>query len=357
MEKNAGPGHQGEYFAWFDFLRITLAVGVFASHVGVEPFGTGHFGNACVQVFFALSGFLIGGILAKSSPADLPRFYFNRSTRIWVPYAIAIALLFAGTALKQDLSDPKLWEFFFYKATFTYNTFGLDQLGTYAQRMPLQGTGSHFWSICVEEQFYLVAPFVIVLLRDRRLASYLILVGLLVLNFFHPHHYAAVALGVLLALSREAKGEWYLTPRGMAIAALTLVAAVVLGVAGVLAYGAAVPYVAVALVALLARPHRRIAVGAWLGGLSYPFYLNHWVGLFFQKRLAALLHTGRFLTALGAFAIAFGVSAVHYRFIDSQVLRHRNRWFSTRLGIAACASGILLVVVGLVGGLTVYRHH
>lgn len=357
MEKNAGPDHQAEYFAWFDFLRITLALGVFASHVGVEPFGTGHFGNACVQVFFALSGFLIGGILAKSSLADLPRFYFNRSTRIWVPYAIAIAVLFAGTATKQDLSDPKLREFFFYKATFTYNTFGLDQLGTFIQRTPLQGTGNHFWSICVEEQFYLVAPFVIVFLGRRRLVVYLILVGLLVLNFFHPHNFTSVALGVLLALSREAHGAWYLRSKGVALAAATLVTAVGLGVAGVLPYTAAVPFVAVALVALVARPHRRIAVGAWLGGLSYPFYLNHWVGLFLQKRLAALFHTGRFLTALGAFAIAFGFSAVHYRFIDSEVLRRRGRWFTTRLGIAACASGILLVVVGLLGGLTVYGQH
>jgi peptidoglycan/LPS O-acetylase OafA/YrhL len=72
-------------------------------------------------VFFALSGFLIGGILLNSDAKDVPRFYFNRSTRIWIPYAIAIALLLTVTLLKQGWPDTKMWEFFTYKATFVYN--------------------------------------------------------------------------------------------------------------------------------------------------------------------------------------------------------------------------------------------
>lgn len=329
-------------------------MGVFVAHAHLGGLGEGHFGNACVQVFFALSGFLIGGLLTKSAPKDLPRFYFNRATRIWVPYAIATGMLLAATALRQGLRDPKLWEFFFYKATFVYNAFGPPQLAAFRDHMPLQGTGNHFWSICVEEQFYLIAPFVIVLLR-RRLVAYLLLVGLVVLNFFYPHNFAAVALGVLLALSRDAVGPWYLRVEGTVVTALILVSALVLGGVGILSYTAAAPFAAVALVALLARPRPRTVVGAWLGGISYPFYLNHWIGLFFQKKIAAILHSGPVLTALAAFVIAFVFNAAHYRFVDSVVMARRGRWFTPRVGMIFCATGILLVVVGLIGGFFVYR--
>ena len=81
------------YYPLFDYVRAAAAIGVFISHsdrYGLFPTDIGH---ASVQIFFALSGFLIGGILLRSKREDIPRFYFNRSTRIWIPYALAILLL------------------------------------------------------------------------------------------------------------------------------------------------------------------------------------------------------------------------------------------------------------------------
>ncbi|HXJ23282.1 MAG TPA: acyltransferase [Polyangia bacterium] len=342
--------HSDRYFAWFDYLRILLAIGVFVTHAGAHPFGSDNFGNACVQVFFALSGFLIGGILLQSLPADLPRFYFNRSTRIWVPYAIAIGLLFAGSALQHQLHDPKVWEFFFYKATFVYNFFGPPQLARFAARMPLHGTGNHFWSICVEEQFYLFAPFLMVFLRRRRAIVVAALVAIVVLNFAYQYAFASVALGVLLAISRDEFGDWYLRPGGVALVVGMLGAAVGLVCVGCLSYGSAVPFAAVGVVALLARPRRPLKLGPWLGGISYPFYLDHWIGLFFQKTIVRHLHTGPVLTGIGAFAIAFTACAAHYRFIDSAIMARRAAWFTPRRGLIACCCGLALVALGLVVG-------
>jgi peptidoglycan/LPS O-acetylase OafA/YrhL len=168
----SGPGtvhpEAVSYYFLFDYLRFVLAAGVLAFHADAQGVLPKYLGDLCVKVFFALSGFLIGGILLRTRPKDLPRFYFNRVTRIWIPYAIAIALLFTATVVYQQPLTFRTGEFFFYKISFVYNLFGPPQLERFRALMPLNGTGNHFWSICLEEQFYLLAPLVIIFLRPLR---------------------------------------------------------------------------------------------------------------------------------------------------------------------------------------------
>src|ERR1700716_2375918 len=149
---------ESKYYPAFDYLRITLAMVVAVGHSGIPMWDAA--GNYAVQVFFALSGWLIGGILLRSSPSDFPTFYFNRAARIWIPYFIAIILLIGASLLKEGITSKWL-EIFFFGVTFFYNFFGPPQLASSVMAMPLQGTGNHFWSICAEEQFYLLAPFLI----------------------------------------------------------------------------------------------------------------------------------------------------------------------------------------------------
>jgi peptidoglycan/LPS O-acetylase OafA/YrhL len=340
-----------DYYYLFDYLRIVLAVGVFAAHASGDALPP-RLGNACVQIFFALSGFLIGGILLNSTKADMPRFYFNRCTRIWVPYGIAIMLLFTGAALRQNLHDPKLWEFFFYKATFVYNLFGVRQIAAFRARMPLQGTGNHFWSICVEEQFYLVAPFLILYAKRLRVP---VLLGIVAVNFvWHGGGaFATISLGVLLALSRHRFGTWYLKPTGVAACLVVLAAAVAVICVnnGEGVYSVLVGPAAAATVALVARPGRAGPLGPTLGGMSYPFYLNHWVGLFLRSPLERILHFPPFVASAVALACSLGLSFAHYQFIDRKIHERRARWYSPRRGIVAGVTAILLVVVGLSVGI------
>jgi peptidoglycan/LPS O-acetylase OafA/YrhL len=352
-ERVRAHGGDREFYPLFDYLRIALAVGVFAAHADRLHMLPGQLGNACVQVFFALSGFLIGGILVEASPSSLPRFYFNRCTRIWIPYAVAIVLLFTAAALRQRLSDLKLWEFFFYKATFVYNVFGPPQLAACGSRMPLQGTGNHFWSICVEEQFYLVAPFVVVFLRRGRVP---VLLGLLALNFVYPHNFNAISLGVLLALSRRKIGEWYLRPLGQLLAIGTLAAALIVVNVGWVSYATGVAPAAAATVALLARPGKPGPLGAVLGGMSYPFYLDHWIGIFIVQPLERRAHLGLLPGALLALTVAIGLSWLHYRWIDSRILGKRSRWYTSGRGLLACLAGLTLVALGLVVGIALRLH-
>ena len=138
------------YYPWFDWLRGVLAIAVMLKHDGLIPWE--HGGNFAVQVFFALSGWLIGGILIHLKPADLPRFYFNRAVRIWIPYYIAVGLLIAASLLRDPVT-AKWLEIVFYKLSFVYNLFGTQQLANHVAEMPLRGTGSHFWSVNAEERF------------------------------------------------------------------------------------------------------------------------------------------------------------------------------------------------------------
>jgi len=332
---------KGAYYPLFDYVRGLAAVGVFISHADKYHYLPEEVGNACVQIFFALSGFLIGGILLHSKRMDIPRFYFNRSTRIWIPYVLAIFLLFLVTLLKQGFSDPKFGEFFIYMATFVYNCFGPPQLAQSVHHMPLDGTGNHFWSICVEEQFYLIAPFIIILMN--RAAAIALLTGAVMFNFFVPHEFAAISLGVLLALAN--RSSWIIA--GSAIAAiLSLI---------FFQYEIWMPFIAVTIIAIAAQPGESHGIVAKaIGGASFPFYLNHWVGLF---AISAGLKIG--LSYPISAAIGFGVAATiavsHYLIIDRSIAIHRSRFFTTKRGYLLCATGFALVLIGATFGLVMTK--
>jgi peptidoglycan/LPS O-acetylase OafA/YrhL len=111
-----------------------------------------------VDLFFALSGFLIGGQLfrpfARGEPARMDRFYARRLFRTLPPYLVVLALYFALPVWREQPLIQPFWQF----ASFTENLF-VD--------MRAPKAFSHVWSLCIEEQFYLVAPLLIWLLARR----------------------------------------------------------------------------------------------------------------------------------------------------------------------------------------------
>lgn len=188
--------YKNDYYPYFDYLRIALAMVVLLHHDHV--FEWAHSGNLAVQVFFALSGWLIGGILLRLSSSDLPRFYFNRAVRIWIPYFLAFGLLIVASLLRDPV-DAKWMEIVFYKLSFVYNIFGTPQLAEYRAAMPLDGTGSHFWSVNAEEQFYLIAPLLLVLAAAKYGRTVLLWLVLALAAWF-TSLYASIVFGVLAAV-------------------------------------------------------------------------------------------------------------------------------------------------------------
>jgi peptidoglycan/LPS O-acetylase OafA/YrhL len=115
-----------------------------------------------VRLFFVLSGFLITGLLIKAidahperanRPSVLKHFYIRRTLRIFPIYYLVLAAAFV-------LRPPEVAEQLPWLATYTYN-FWISHLGWYPAYF------AHFWSLCVEEQFYLLWPLLLVFLSRR----------------------------------------------------------------------------------------------------------------------------------------------------------------------------------------------
>lgn len=140
-----------------DHCRSLAIIFVFVYHYRI--FGNpplvdtiGEFGWTGVDLFFVLSGYLIGGQLlgaiAKDRPIAYGEFWFKRFMRIIPAYAATLILYYTIPAFTERSHLPPLWKL----VTFTQN-FGLDLTKTAAF--------SHAWSLCIEEQFYLILPLVI----------------------------------------------------------------------------------------------------------------------------------------------------------------------------------------------------
>jgi peptidoglycan/LPS O-acetylase OafA/YrhL len=336
------------YYPYFDYLRIALAAIVMLGHDGLIHWSQS--GNLAVQVFFALSGWLIGGILLKLSKDDLPRFYFNRALRIWIPYYIACIFLIIASLLRDPI-NLKWFEFIFYKLSFVYNIFGPPQLAQYVQNMPLQGTGNHFWSVNAEEQFYLIAPLLLVLTTPKLGRSILFWLAI-TLTAWLTNTYGSIVFGVLAAVVVNGYGPIHLNNRVRYVLFATTLASIV-GIVGGLNYALLSPIFSLGVVLLLAVKGTQNPIGAFLGGMSYPLYLNHWIGVFMGNLLLSPINLRDSpLRHLLSIILNLSIAAGLYWWIDRRIVEVRGSLFSKKRGIMAISIAYSLAVIGVVVGLS-----
>ncbi|WP_223605595.1 acyltransferase [Chryseobacterium sp. OSA05B] len=123
----------------------------------------GRFGWTGVDLFFVLSGFLISGQLfqeiGKSGNINLKTFFTKRFFRIIPPYIFTLFLYFTFPFFRERESLGEFWKYI----TFTQN-YGLDVIN--------RGTFSHAWSLCIEEQFYLFLPLLLLILIKTKIFRY-----------------------------------------------------------------------------------------------------------------------------------------------------------------------------------------
>ncbi|CAB3638678.1 acyltransferase family protein [Trinickia soli] len=360
-----------------DFLRGIAILAVMGYHfrsvdpgwaiVSIAQYPFTHFGREGVNLFFTLSGFLVGGLLLKQyaqhNAIDARRFIVRRIFKIWPAYYVLIAF---HAIVRRHPLDSFLVQ-------------NLIHLQNYL------GTSiSQTWSLAVEEHFYLLLPAVLLLFARWRLGAHAILavLGLVCLTVLairsvavaHGQLDAAFAYtqyridsllaGVMLAVVYWMAPDVY---RRFARKTWLLVALVIALIAWL---GFATPHYAidesigytiqsigfVALIVLMLEHSAAIRGAwwfravAWVGVYSYGIYLWHSValapgGLFIAKAMAAGMPRLLVWGAALAFqtCIAIGVGYVTTRAIEFPFLRLRNALYpaarETRVPVrgTACA--------------------
>jgi peptidoglycan/LPS O-acetylase OafA/YrhL len=314
-----------------DLLRALAIIVVVIYHAALFGFKLpgriDRFGWIGVDLFFVLSGYLIGGQLlaplARGHTINLGRFLARRALRIMPAYFVVLAIYFLLPSWREypDMSQP-LWKFLLS-----------------VQNIALHGgtAFSHAWSLAVEDQFYLALPFLLLFLCRRPRAAIivpcLIVIGGIALRAFlaaqNPSVEGGVSFrafqawiyyptwtrldplvfGVALAAIEKFQPQWWQRLMGTAIwlwlPGLALIAyALYLGESDRLTVAACVwqfPLIAIGMAALLicvVSPRsflRRIAIpgAAFIASIAYSAYLMqklviHFVGQFCTRHNIAL---------------------------------------------------------------------
>ena len=144
-----------------DLLRALAIIWVMFYHLlsyGVALPGFVDHGWMGVDLFFVLSGYLIGWPLlrdyAGAAPPSWRRFMLRRAFRVLPAYLVVLALYVALPLVREGSGIAPLWQFL---------TFTLNLRPDFAKFT----TFPHAWSLCVEEQFYLLLPPMLWLLMRR----------------------------------------------------------------------------------------------------------------------------------------------------------------------------------------------
>jgi peptidoglycan/LPS O-acetylase OafA/YrhL len=160
------PNLSSTYRGDIQGLRAVAVIAVVLNHVGIRFLGGGFIG---VDVFFVLSGFLITGLLVsdhlKYGRIRFVNFYSRRARRI-LP-AAALTLIVTDVAAQVLLNyvrarsaiEDSIWAALF-AANIQFERIGADYFASGVPPSPVQ----HFWSLAVEEQFYLVWPALLAIL-------------------------------------------------------------------------------------------------------------------------------------------------------------------------------------------------
>ncbi len=342
-----------------DGLRAFAVTGVAISHwapsflSGVIPWGTG------VQLFFVLSGFLITGILLRCRPEEtqvtlpdaLKTFYFRRILRIFpLFYGVLLFCLAAGVG---PIRVTWPWH-----AAYLSNFY-------YAYR----GHGSaltdpflHFWTLAVEEQFYLLWPFVVLTVHRRVLP---VLLGVAILfsalfrvfadridpsivsvRYLTPSCLNALGIGALLAVTGHYAGKHALARLGWACAVVGILGLVVcmgilpgfvsaemprrLGHTFLVAfYGALVAGAAMGFPGIIGR------ILGWrplvyLGMISYGLYVYHYFAPIAIESVARACYPallGNTPLRLAAYTLfTLGISIVSWHGFEKPINRLKDRF-------------------------------
>jgi peptidoglycan/LPS O-acetylase OafA/YrhL len=356
-----------------DLLRAIAIVWVMLFHsyiiggLGPDFSWLSRYGWAGVDIFFVLSGFLIGTQvlrpLQRGEGLSFGAFYARRAWRILPVFAVVLALYIYFPALREVPGLQPWWQF----ATFTLNLL-IDYDGHEAF--------SHAWSLCVEEHFYLVFPLLAWWLTRRpsmmkfaSICAGVVVLGVVLRTAVWLHDAAidpprnwyvediyyptwmrldGLLMGIVLAALRvyrpllwvrlQARSNVILLG-GVAMSCLALW--LFRDRVGLLANAIGWPLLSFGFGLLVfAGVDRGSLIGrwrvpgaGWIAGISYSLYLSHKIAFHVVQVMFSKPLQGRGVPTFAVYALAvLALGALLHYFVERPFLRLRER---RRSGIAA----------------------
>ncbi len=351
-------------------LRAVAVLLVVLYHCGVEPLGGGYVG---VDVFFVISGYLITGLLLReltgTGRISVVGFYARRFLRL-LPAAVlvTVATVAAAFAWLPPLRAPQVALDALFATVYGVNyrlaATGTEYLHADAAPSPLQ----HFWSLAVEEQFYVVWPLLMLaafaVFRRRGIA--IALAAVVVVSFalsvrqtgtdstwayfgLHTRAWELGAGGLIAVLGLRLPRRFATALTAAGLGAVALAAVLFTARTPFPGYAAALPVAGAAAVLLggVTAPSGLLSEAPLqvIGRLSYSWYLWHWPFLMIGPAALGVRPGTGVNLALAAGALV--AAALTYALVENPV-RHlralRDRpWRAVACGLAVTA----LTVAGL----------
>ncbi len=349
-----------------DGLRAVAVLSAIMFHASPALLRGGFTG---VELFFVISGYLITGMILKDidrQQFSFIEFYARRCRRIFPALALVLcACLVLGwfTLLVGDyqkLGGNVMAGSLFYSNIYLWQ--GTNYFDEDSQSNPLL----HLWSLGVEEQFYLLWPLLLVLVRKARmnamaffsvmaLASFALNAAFIhsdsvTVFYWLPTRFWELLLGAILVAVEMYGRRPFLSHHARELLSLAGAAAIIYALVIVTkgdfypGWWALLPTLGTVCV-IAAGPHtllNRYALGnrlaVFIGRISYPLYLWHWPLLVFGRYDTSSTHT------IYALALALVLSVLTYYYVEKPIRRNARMKSAAAL---LCVMGVI-TLMGLV---------
>lgn len=391
LDKGRSRGEMG-YLPGLDGLRAIAIIGVLLYHAGVDPFPGGFLG---VDVFFVLSGFLITSLILeqfqRSGTVDFKKFYLGRARRLLPALFLMLLVVGIAVALVYRDSAPSFRADALASIFYVNNWWYIVADHSYFEFTGRPALLNHLWSLAVEEQFYLIWPFVsfLVIRRFSRGVLGLVALGGAIAStiwmiiiatsqsmpeltdpsraYFGTDSHA---MGLLIGAALATVWRPGRIPSTIASGARTLLTATgIIGLAALLGFylfssefspflyrgGFLVLAVLVAGIIVVVT-HPALPLGIWLGTAplrylgqrSYGIYLWHWP-IFMVTRPQQDIPLDGVALFLLRIAITLGIAELSYRFVEMPIRRGAlsSWWSQTRGRVVSGVAGMAAVVCAI----------
>jgi len=354
------------YFTGLNGLRAIAALSVVFSHItlslnlfGLDPFVFGKYtdGNPKatllagfgVSIFFSISGFLITYLLVKEKSLqtiNIKKFYTRRILRIWPLYFIYLTLVVISLNYYEVTFEKSSLLFYIFLSANIPFIFGgvIEYLG-------------HYWSLGVEEQFYLFWPIIIKYSKNVIRLSIILCISLVVLKLLiyslskkneglipiyeiiHVTRFQCMLIGAIGGILFYKKNQLFLSiakHRFIQIVSWFIVILIAINKFHLISVldNEFVSIIAVFLILGQIENNKKIINLEnipldFLGKLSFGIYVVHPLIIFFTSKFIQFKTDEKFnyiIVFMVVFTLTILVSFISYKFIEKPILRFKKKF-------------------------------